>query len=329
MGFARNAVITSNLSGSLIRQPCNRCGMCLYGCARASIYNSKYELASLLKFDNFNYLEEVSVKKIISSNRNGVSIMFSDGRAMNFSKVLLGAGTINSTFLVLDYLGLYKKEIRLLNNPVNAMAFVVPELLGSNPEENSFALGQLGYKLGLSDGDYATGLLYGAETLPLKSFAQHMPFSSGYAFKLASFLQPSMILATSYLPGKYSDNSLSLDDSADGKVLRIVGSSNLESKAHFSKIKKSLTRNFIKMGALYIPGSSKISVPGSDAHLAGTLPMGAKDDLGCSNYCELNSIPNVYIVDGSSMSSLPPKHLTFTLMANARRVASHIVSIFK
>ena len=40
-----------------------------------------------------------------------------------------------------------------------------------------------------------------------------------------------------------------------------------------------------------------------------------------SKYCQSHDFDNLYIVDGTTFPFLPAKNITFTLMANAIRVA--------
>jgi choline dehydrogenase-like flavoprotein len=62
---------------------------------------------------------------------------------------------------------------------------------------------------------------------------------------------------------------------------------------------------------------------GSSVHYSGTLPMSAqRRPWAVSPACQSYDIDNLFIVDGSVMPFLPAKNLTFTLMANAVRVAS-------
>jgi choline dehydrogenase-like flavoprotein len=81
-----------------------------------------------------------------------------------------------------------------------------------------------------------------------------------------------------------------------------------------------------RRGAFALPGSLTISAPGTDGHYAGTLPMGGKGDLATSLYGELNASKGIYIADGASFSSLPAKHCTLTIMANADRIGRHLIS---
>ena len=66
-------------------------------------------------------------------------------------------------------------------------------------------------------------------------------------------------------------------------------------------------------------------MPGNSIHYAETVPMNQTHlKYYVNEDCQLNKAPNVYFIDGSSFPSLAAKNLTFTLMANAMRVARKI-----
>jgi choline dehydrogenase-like flavoprotein len=61
---------------------------------------------------------------------------------------------------------------------------------------------------------------------------------------------------------------------------------------------------------------------GASVHYSGTLPMSKEPKpRTLSPNCKSHDFENLYIVDGTSFPFLPAKNLTFTLMANAARVA--------
>jgi choline dehydrogenase-like flavoprotein len=61
---------------------------------------------------------------------------------------------------------------------------------------------------------------------------------------------------------------------------------------------------------------------GASVHYAGLVPMTAAGGAGTATpTCRSRDFGNLWLVDGSTFPSLPAKNLTFTLMANAVRVA--------
>lgn len=328
LGLARNAVITENKDG---RDACNQCGLCLYGCHKGSIYNSAYELLTLNNYSNFSYAHGMTVKRFISLG-NGEQVVEMNGHPpISAKNLIVAAGTINSTAMVLEYAGMYGVKLPLLSNPVAAMGFVVPKFIGADFDDKTFSLGQLSYKLNLQNSnDYAMGVVYGGDALPLNSFARHMPFSKPTSIKLSAALAPSLLLATTYLPGRYSSNSMMLNsfkkNGLDNPKILVEGFLKTEAVSVLKYASKKLSKNMMHYGAYLIPSSLKIAAPGADAHVAGTIPMGGSGELSCSSTCELNIAKGVYIVDGACLPSLPAKHCTFTIMANAYRVGANLAN---
>ena len=61
---------------------------------------------------------------------------------------------------------------------------------------------------------------------------------------------------------------------------------------------------------------------GASVHYAGLLPMSRQaGDQTTSPFCQSHDFENLFLVDGTTLPFLPAKNLTFTLMANAARVA--------
>jgi choline dehydrogenase-like flavoprotein len=76
------------------------------------------------------------------------------------------------------------------------------------------------------------------------------------------------------------------------------------------------------LGCLVAPGSTHIRPMGASVHYAGTIPMSEKAmPLTASPLCRSHDFENLFLVDGTTFPFLPAKNITFTLMANAARVA--------
>lgn len=326
LGRARNAVLTEPKSS---RNACNNCGLCLYGCSKNSIYCSKFEIFDLLKYTNFTYQNNRQVIKILKSDSNSQIVLLNNGLKIESKKLLLGAGTINSTCLVMDYLGIHDQAVRILSNPCAASAFIFPKLIGSPAPLNSFSLGQLAYKSLLKNNDgYINGVLYGADTLPYELFSKRIPlFSRPVARLISSAITPALILATTYLDSDQSNNILTLkkrftpDENFQVNLTgRLSDDANNLIKTNNNELRYQLR----KLGCLYIPGSLKIAPPGADAHLGGSIPMGGRNKLATTEFGQIRQMGHFYVIDGSVLSSLPPKHPTFTIMANAHRIGEFL-----
>jgi choline dehydrogenase-like flavoprotein len=198
-------------------------------------------------------------------------------------------------------------------------AFVMPRWIGRDLPDRTSSLGQLIYRLRLGDDDLV-GVLYGADALPLDLFAARMPLSRPVALRLARALAPALIMATCYLPGRYSSNTLTVTRTAAGLRCAIEANQTPEAAATLKAAVRALAHNLRPLGALLLPPSPTLAPPGADAHQAGTLSMGAI----ASQFGELRGADRVYVVDGSCLPRLPAIHPTLTIMANASRIGAEI-----
>jgi hypothetical protein len=82
-----------------------------------------------------------------------------------------------------------------------------------------------------------------------------------------------------------------------------------------------MIRFFRRLGCL--PLKSIRPGEGASLHYAGTFPIRPDGgSLTCDRQSRLCDTQNVYLADGSVFPWIPPKGLTFNLMANADRVGA-------
>ena len=89
---------------------------------------------------------------------------------------------------------------------------------------------------------------------------------------------------------------------------------------------KKITGALFRMGAWTHPLLIQQSKPGYAIHYGGTIPMREEtaSDYESSTTGELHKEKGVYIADGAQFSHIAAKNLSFTLMANAMRIADKI-----
>jgi choline dehydrogenase-like flavoprotein len=91
---------------------------------------------------------------------------------------------------------------------------------------------------------------------------------------------------------------------------------------------EAISRTRAGLGALgcFAPaGMARILARGSSVHYAGTIPMtrsGGEHTTDADG--SVRGMSGLFVVDGAGFPWLPAKNLTFTLMANATRIAGAI-----
>lgn len=322
LGRARVAVLTSPQAD---RQACNLCGNCLWGCERRALYAATDDLQRLDGRQGFFYKPGFLVERV-ESRRDSVAIfgVGTDGpEELRARRVFLAAGTLASTRLALQTIN-HIKPVRMQSCPTAAFMLWLPRHLGRR-HEPSFGLGQLSFSLDLDADIQAFGSLFNTTGIPVSEFARHMPFGKRYSVDLLASLLTSCVVGNLFLPGSLSDVSLQLDRH-DQLVIR--GGFRAEVEILMKEAKKSLRKDFMRLGALLMPMSFKVGKPGSDIHYAASLPMSNKPVLGQTDqFGELAGTDGIHVVDGASLSYLPAKSHTLTIMANAERIARHVASI--
>lgn len=325
LGRARNAVITRETAG---RRACDLKATCLYGCASRSIYSARFDLEWLLKQPNVTYraLRVTSIERAASGYQVcGRSDDGDEAAPIEAKNVVLAAGTIGSTALVLGLKKAYGKKLRLLTAPQAAYAILLPRRLGQLHPEHDFALAQLSISVELDAirCGPAFGNLFSASGMGLTGFVQRLPFGRVASLRLMSLLSPAMLLGNCYLPGETSDNDIGL--LPDGG-LHLSGRTTEPQIRAFAELKRRLSRTMRKLGAVLVPASFSIAGPGRDVHYAATLPMRRNPEAFETNEDgELAGHRGLHIVDGAALPSLPAKAPTLTIMANADRIGRSLV----
>jgi choline dehydrogenase-like flavoprotein len=324
LGLSRNAVLSQPRPG---RDACTLDAFCMWGCARKAIYNAAYELAALQASPNFAYAPGCVVDEIAKSG-SGYRLSGRDpatGARVSHAgrRVVLAAGAVSSTRLVLPLLGRCGERRRLLNNPGYIFVLLLPGRLGAAGESRAFGMAELSYALPLDGaGEYTTGLLYNGMGVSPADVAEKMPLSLRGGLALHRMLAPAMVLGLGYLDGRHSANSIRIEQDGDGPRIVIEGGWAPSFPQQIKEARRALGKAFSRLGAHMIPGSFQRLPPGGESHYAGTLSMG---DLLTPD-CEVVGAEGLYVVDGSAFGRLPAKHFTFGIMANADRVARRIAA---
>lgn len=319
LGHARNAVLSQGLDG---RHACDLGKACMWGCATGAVYNAADEIERMLRHPNVALAAGVLVERLeVCPSGWRVRGRRPDGseEVLTAPKVILAAGTLASTRLGLAALGRVGEERRLFSAPAFAFALLSPRFLGRNPDEVGFGMAQLVFNQPLSPfpGDGLFGSLYDADAFALSDMVAGLPLTKRGAMTLMGALLPALAVGLGYFPGAYSANRVRLG--GDG-MLEVDGGVVPDLAAALRRAGRSLARGFRALGGWLVPGSLKPFPPGTEVHYAGPLAMG---DLSTRDG-ELVGAPGLYVADGAALPSVSAKHHTFTVMANADRIATRL-----
>ncbi len=325
LGRSRVAVLTEARGD---REACGLCDACLWGCRHGSVWHAGFELDRLRQQPGLDYRPGTIVLRI-ERDRHGYRLVSQEqGRSgapeavtLRTRRLVLAAGTLASTRLVLDLGARFGEPLPLTCSPTAGFALCMPERLGAALSTRDFSMAQLSFTTHI-DAERCGGNLFPASGLPSAAFIQRMPLSRPAAVALSRRIQSSLLLGNVFLPGAHDSHRIHLAPSPDGaSVLVLQAATGQRTRELMRETRNRLRRAFLGLGALMLPGSFTVSLPGSDLRHAGTLPMRREpgpfevDPAG-----ELHGHPGLHVVDLSIFPNMGAKHPTFTLMANADRI---------
>ncbi len=305
---------------------CTYCGHCFYGCYNDSIYSADQTISHLAQENRLRYVHSTKVTKFEPVPDGRVAILFEgqDGtsRVSVYDRVFLGAGCIESTRIVSRSLVAGSGfSFPILENPV----FTVPLLYLGPPTTRASA--DLMALSNILIGRLPTGedreyvhiqvyplnpYLYKHATLRLT-----MGLSLDVPGPLRHALQGRLFMMLLYLNGRYTRGS-ELVFEPERTAFRFATSTraSIAAKQVLMELGHILRHSGFKIVTL----ATRKLPPGSSYHYASTIPMGkVTNTISVPGNCEL--APNVFVIDSSTFVDLPAQNQTFTIMANADRVA--------
>ena len=324
IGHGRNAVLTEDRPH---RSGCIYCGRCLWGCGQGAIYSATADLAQLRKKATFSYRDGLFVERIVKVD-SGWRVVARNERTTTTAtfkakRIVLACGAIGSAKLVLDALRLHNRRIPMQSTPAAGFGLLLLQRkLARMTDDHAFGLGQLSFRAELPGPHpgYVCGSLFSADTLPASEFIAQLPFAYPLSRRIVRIGQPQLIVGNAYFAGSHRRNALRLD--RDGR-LEVSADSDAELLPVAKTFARRLGHMASRYGALLIPRTFRLLGPGQDIHYGATAPMRAHPRANETNALgEVAGLPGVYIADGASLTSLPAKPPSLTIMANADRIGT-------
>lgn len=336
LGRTRSATLTRDRDG---RPACNRSGRCLWGCPTHSLYTPRLTLLELRERDGFEYLPDRRVTHFESSDGvvRRVVARRADGEVEHHDvdRLVLAAGTLSSCGIWLESLRRAGEPVPrlegLMDNRQVLVPFVNLAMLRRPYEPSSFQYHQLalGFE-GASEKEYVHGLVTTLKTALIHPIVQNVPFDLRTAVGIFRNVHAALGLVNVNLhDDRRASSWVGLEDGPDdgggGSRLRVHYEPSPAEPANLRRALRTTKQVLRKLGCIVPPGMMHVRPMGASVHYAGLLPMTA-EDRPCTTTPDgrARGHENLWFVDGTGFPFLPAKNLTFTLMANAARVADAV-----
>jgi len=246
------------------------------------------------------------------------------------STLVLAAGALSSAKIFLNSIHRDSGECvvlrGLMDNRQVLMPFVNLRMIGKRYNPASYQYHQVA--IGMEgDGplDYVHGLVTTLKTALIHPIVQSLPFDLESSLTFFRNMHAALgLVNVNFSDSRRDTNSLTLEPAANGESARLLihyepeGSEPARLKWTIRQFRKILWQ----LGFVAPPSMTHVRPMGASVHYAGAIPMIAeKRTLTCTRNCQSNDFSNLYFADGITFPELPAKNLTFTLMANAVRIA--------
>jgi len=337
VGRARVATLTEERKD---RRACTYSGRCLWGCPTGAFYTPSLTLRLLRESGRCRYVSGVRAVHFEYGDDDRITSLavrrLADGRleSHEVGTLVLAAGTLGSAKILLDSVrrtsGSTPKLSGLMDNRQVLMPFVNRKLVGRGWNPQSYQYHQLAIALDADDPrDQIHGLLTTLKTAPIHPVVKSVPLSVRSSVAVVRNVHAALGLlnvnhADRPRPGSYV--TLEEGSRGDETTLVVAYQPPADDESRVASSTQRMRRALGKLGCTAPRAMTHVRPMGASVHYAGTLPL-RTDGGPFTSTLEGRCRPfrNLHVVDGSGFPSLPAKNLTFTLMANATRVAARLL----
>ena len=308
--------------------------MDFYGDVRKSIYRPAYMIAELKKRPAFEYLGgrlalrfENRPDRVIVSARNLETDAIERHTA---GRLMLCAGALNSARIALHSLalgGVVKSPI--LCNPYTYFPTVNLPMLGRAAGDRRYSMAQLGGVMEQIGGADVRGCyqMYSYRSLLLFKLVKEMPLPPQLGLTVARVLQNSLAIFGIFFSDQQQDSKFLSIKSAALDEMPVLQFDYRQTPGEIADQARHESQFAAALRSLRCFPIGKVD-PGKagSIHYAGTIPLENPFDKRFHSNPDgtLEGANRVYLGDGAAWNYLPAKGLSFTLMANALRVADQL-----
>lgn len=320
IGRPRLGVSTVGYRG---RPPCDYANQEFFQPQPAHVYTPSQTLDSLLARQELDYCPGRLIQRYqeFDDRVEVAAINIQTGGQERFAakRLILAAGTLGSAKLALASRDDFTTRLPLRENPVSYIPLLRVARLGAAQETRSFYTQlNLLYRGPLAE-QPVMGTFYAIAGILHSDVLFDLPLAIRSNIVAARLIIPATLVLHLWYPSPLTpENHVSLGRGLDLNITcqgRLTG-----------VLERHLIRIFRRAGFLSLPALCRYPAPGNSYHYAGTLPMRARPSSPYETDAQgrLFGTRRVHVADGACFSALPAKNLSFTIMANAMRIAQGI-----
>ena len=327
-GQSRLAVRTEAGEGG---RPCQRVGRCLTGCPYGAIWNAADRLDILKRHPRFAYRNKIVVRRLEQQANGRVrihAVLADSQEAVSFDagRVFLGCGPCPPPES-LSTRSAHDREFRLQFQPYFLLPLLSFRRQPDVDREDLHTLAQL--YIEILDAEISAHpvhlQIYTFNELAHARLRRAARWFGYFRQAVVRQLAGRLLVIQGYLDSSEC-RGIELrafpDRAGGGSHLRLRAVPSPETGRKIGHVARKLLKNAGKIGAFPLLPLMQTGTPGDGNHIGGIFPMRRAPERFESDILgRLPDMPGVHIVDASVLPTLPSTTFTYTMMANARRIA--------
>ena len=330
VGRTRVAALSQPLGD---RPPCANLGRCLWGCPTRAFYTPALTLEACRRYPNFTYEPDVRVLRFETAAGRVSTIL---GRRASGEKVrfpaehlALAAGALSSAEIYLRSTAEPSEAPPrlegLMDNRQVLVPFVHLGMIGRTYEPRSYQYHLLGMGLEREDPkSYVHCQITTLKTALVHPVIQKLPFDLAHSTRMIALIHAALgVVNVNFHDTRRPENHVSwAPERGDAGGLRIQYRPLSDEHASMRPVLTRLRRALRALGCVAPAAMTQVRTMGTSVHYGGLLPMTSDARPNTTTPTgRSREFENLHFVDGITFPFLPAKNLTFTLMANAVRIA--------
>jgi len=307
-------------SRQAIAQGCRECAMCLYGCPYGLIFNAGAEVDRMTAAGQLRYQSGVLATRFVET-ADGVTL-HSNAGMFEAERLFVAGGVLPTAQLALSSLDLPAHEVTILDSQHFYLPMLHPWSAGDPATEPRHTLAQVFWEIDdpAVDDHIVHTQLYTYNDTYAPDMRQRFGAFADVAKPLIEAMSRRLIVAQPYL---HSDMSPAIGARLVSGRLFYRRIDNPKTAAAMKRVKRRVSRAAREASLLPLTPLARPGALGSSFHCGGSFPMrhnpvkGETDALG-----RPRGLKHVHFIDASIFTSIPAPTITFSVMANAHRIAS-------
>jgi len=314
---------------------CTRCGLCMTGCPQSLIYSAAQTMDRVRRRPNVAVHGSLLVERIGQQEGEAVAwcrdVRTGQRHEFRADRLFVGAGGMGSTRLVLASMASPPRSIDVAETAQFVLPFLSAHPVPASPAPGShdFTLNQFNVLLQFDHEGYTTSQVHFYPYNPAILDALPAPLRAHWAASATDQVVRRLTVAFGYLPSWASPSiraTVRPGPTNGLPALDLVRSE--ESPALLGPALRRLLRAAPSLDLWPLLSHASLSGPGKSYHFGSSFPHRHRTAPATApstdRWGRLPDWTRIHVVDGTVLPSLASTTFTFTVMANAHRIAEAV-----